>query len=707
MDYTKQTVLQLRALLKERNISSTGLTRKAQIVEKLEEADRAGGAETLDKAKEEGTSPAASSVTMGAEEARRKSGSGDGVGEAAAKGGEKGEGVMEGGEAVQVEGEGEGEGEKGEKGVEEVVPVTDDAPPETEPIVVAKEDTPPAKDPTPTPKEPTPPPKEPTPPPKEPTPPAKEASPATPPPAENEAKTVEKEVPLPAAVEAPSVEPSVEPSRLNSEEMEADSKKRKRRSNSPDVKADDIRSKKLRTSGEGLEPSVEEVVHIEQNAMMEEEQDKLDGDVVMEDKATEPETEAPPVSAKEQAEAPEASKPAPAGTSARERDSEKDNSSRFKSLFEQPTPTTATPPVADSDTDRSVSPSLHPATAAIYIRNFMRPLQLPALRNHLIALASPPSSDPDPTVLKTFFLDQIRTHAFVVFGSISAAARVRTALHGAVWPTERDRKSLWVDFVPEDHVEGWIKTEEEAASDSRSGRGPARRYKVAYIPSSDGDVPARAVFQEEGANGGRGSIDISAHRGGPDVGGLGMPNAPTGPRGPAERRASALTTANSIPLTADRTQAKAGDAEAPAPDPTKSFQTLDKLFSSTTAKPKLYFQPVEPERAEARLDALKAATSRNWDPDSNIRGRGRGRLDEKVRYGFEKDVLMEFGPDFGPGAVQGWGGRGGGYRGRGGFRGDFRGDSYRGGGMAGRLDREGDRNFGDRWRGGRGGRGGW
>lgn len=38
-DYNKQTVAQLRQLLKDRGIPSTGLTRKAQIVEKLEEAD--------------------------------------------------------------------------------------------------------------------------------------------------------------------------------------------------------------------------------------------------------------------------------------------------------------------------------------------------------------------------------------------------------------------------------------------------------------------------------------------------------------------------------------------------------------------------------------------------------------------------------------------------------------------------------------------
>lgn len=41
-DYNRQTVAQLRQLLKDRGIPSTGLTRKAQIIEKLEEVDAAG-----------------------------------------------------------------------------------------------------------------------------------------------------------------------------------------------------------------------------------------------------------------------------------------------------------------------------------------------------------------------------------------------------------------------------------------------------------------------------------------------------------------------------------------------------------------------------------------------------------------------------------------------------------------------------------------
>lgn len=40
-DYNKQTVAQLRQLLKDRSIPSTGLQRKAQIIERLQEADQA------------------------------------------------------------------------------------------------------------------------------------------------------------------------------------------------------------------------------------------------------------------------------------------------------------------------------------------------------------------------------------------------------------------------------------------------------------------------------------------------------------------------------------------------------------------------------------------------------------------------------------------------------------------------------------------
>jgi hypothetical protein len=69
-DYNKQTVAQLRVLLKERGIPATGLTRKAQIVEKLEEEDAAGagaGAEARE-ASEAPEAPEASDATPGEQE---------------------------------------------------------------------------------------------------------------------------------------------------------------------------------------------------------------------------------------------------------------------------------------------------------------------------------------------------------------------------------------------------------------------------------------------------------------------------------------------------------------------------------------------------------------------------------------------------------------------------------------------------------------
>ena len=65
-DYNKQTVAQLRQLLKDRGIPSTGLTRKAQIIEKLEEVDAAG-----DEAPE--TSNAPGTAAQGSEQAGHQS----------------------------------------------------------------------------------------------------------------------------------------------------------------------------------------------------------------------------------------------------------------------------------------------------------------------------------------------------------------------------------------------------------------------------------------------------------------------------------------------------------------------------------------------------------------------------------------------------------------------------------------------------------
>ena len=198
---------------------------------------------------------------------------------------------------------------------------------------------------------------------------------------------------------------------------------------------------------------------------------------------------------------------------------------RFKNLFTAPPKRSVSPtrqaPHSDHE-DRNISPALHPATPALYIRDFMRPLHPSSLKEHLIALAAPSSSTPSPETITEFFLDPIRTHCLVGFSSTSAASRVRSSLHDRVWPNERTRRPLWVDFVPEEKLQKWIEVESEATG----SRGhAAKRWEVVY---EDEDGSIKAYLQEAGS----GPRPTPSHPAKPDIG-LGVSGAPSGPRGRA------------------------------------------------------------------------------------------------------------------------------------------------------------------------------
>ncbi|KAF1812487.1 hypothetical protein P152DRAFT_341121 [Eremomyces bilateralis CBS 781.70] len=318
---------------------------------------------------------------------------------------------------------------------------------------------------------------------------------------------------------------------------------------------------------------------------------------------------------------------------------------RYRELFNAPGDPTLAPSVEQDEME--IAPALHPATPAIYIRNLMRPLQLPALKNHLIRLATPPShgedvpSESPSDIIVKFHIDPIRTHAFVLFSTSNQAARVRASLHDRVWPTERDRKPLWVDFIPEDKVEQWI--EMEIAYETGGGRG-AKRWEVTYERSDDGTV--HAELQDAGAAPPRRHSDLRDRL--PLYGAAPNKLSPLGE--PSSSRSAA----------------------PPQPEATgKSFVALDALFPSTTAKPKLYYHPVDEELAQKRLDEFDRAESSRW-------ARGLRDSPESLRrYTFEDgDTLVDSGehrPRFGdraPGGFPRGGGRGrrgpphGGYRGR-------------------------------------------
>ncbi|CZT24345.1 uncharacterized protein RCC_10068 [Ramularia collo-cygni] len=366
--------------------------------------------------------------------------------------------------------------------------------------------------------------------------------------------------------------------------------------------------------------------------------------------------------------------PAMPDTSRDDMDVEKDEGAedaRTKTLSSQPTEDAFMSDVT------STAPSQHSATRALYVRNLVRPLQPNVLREHLLAVASPPSSDIDASTVEEFHLDKLRSHALVLFSSISAASRARSALHDQVWPPEPMRKPLFADFFPDEKFQEWVDLETSRERDNL-------RWEVTYTPATteDGSHTVTASLQEVSAT--RQPTHNQMRNDGPtptgpraSLAGEGMPNAPSGPR-----------------------TAPTPQPQIPEPTQSKSFTTLDASYKFSETKPKLYWQPVDPELVAKRLEELERGTSEAWD--------GNMATGELRRYTFEDgDKIVDGGVDWGKfgggghhagppprrGGGRDFGGRGrrgggGGYRGGGGYGGGggggYRGDTYRGGGAPAR-----------------------
>lgn len=627
-DYSKETVAKLRQVLKDRNIPSTGLTRKAQIIEKLEEWDAQNATEAVTEdapPTADAEESAEAGGTSGARKCYAQNVPTDTIAETTpAEVPSQTPNPEEPAPAVAPETTTEEQPTEAteitaessaSKGAEE-----SHAPREQTKAAKSaeKEDSQPAAEAAEQPQIPT----------------ESHATDfarptETPSPAPDEKLSIEKPELLP--IPERSTTTTADASRLNTEELEADTRKRKRRSLTPELSAQEVRAKKPRAS----EVAVHEVTAVkDEDTVMDqrppEEAEKELDEKVMEEETVNghPKDEAPADSSKDPENLIEKKEKAP--------------------LYRELLKPSSEPPLADApaDTpdDRFISPALHPATPSLYIRNLMRPMRPEPLRAHLVALASPPSTDPDPDIISTLFLDNMKTHALVRFASTTAASRVRASLHGSIWPPEANRKDLWVDFIPDDKCSAWIQEEEDAMVAEKEARAagrpiPAKKFEVIYPEDENGSYTA--ILQEVGA-------------------GAAAFNPPKGPR-----RTSHQVQTDAVP---GPTQATRQNAEA-------SFKTLDELFNSTTAKPKLYFLPVSDERADARRKDLEDETSRYWTPEEKRKGRGiqMSRLDQKVRFSFDdEDRVVEAGGDFGPWTEQSdfRGGRGGG---RGGFRGRGRG----------------------------------
>ncbi|CZT52108.1 uncharacterized protein RSE6_13360 [Rhynchosporium secalis] len=261
---------------------------------------------------------------------------------------------------------------------------------------------------------------------------------------------------------------------------------------------------------------------------------------------------------------------------------------------------------SELEPERNISPAIHPATPALYIRDLMRPLNPTQLQAHLSHLATPPGQDHDEDVIIKFFIDPIRTHAFVSFTKVSAAARVRSALHDRIWPEEKTRKPLWVDFIPKEKLEEWIEIEQDHKSGGRGGK----KWEVSY--NVDEDRHVTTTLHEVGAiPGSSQSVRV------PDL----MMSSP-----------SSMPPVRNINI-----------PTGPAVLIATGTERLDVLFKCTTVKPALYWQPVSKEVANKRLDHLDEALSKDASAGRPISG-------DPHRYTFEDgEILVDRGPEIFPG----------------------------------------------------------
>lgn len=473
--------------------------------------------------------------------------------------------------------------------------------------------------------------------------------------------------------------PSVEP-----QEALEDRQKRKRRSQTPPLSASDVARKRFRPGDEG-EGLTAEVTTTESDSAWVEKHNAVDEEEVNAESADGISVDVIEAGAKDEdkIEVTMESKPNLEGEQVSSEPLEDSPSrtrdSRFKGLF----PSQQTAPVIgvrmeksksrdsaydETEPERIISPAIHPATAALYMRDFMRPLNPVQLKAHLALLATPPGRDVDEDIVLDFYLDPIRTHAFVSFKNISAASRVRSALHDRIWPDERTRKPLWVDFIPLEKVREW--TEDEEESTRVGGRGSQKKWEVYYDVDEDRHVTATL---QEASN-----VLNTAH--------IRRPSAQITTQAPAVQP-QALVAPRGIQGAPLGPRAEQNRDQTRGQRAATNLATLDQLFKSTVAKPVLYWQPVSKSLANERLDAIDDATSKRYV-------RGGSTAGALNRYWFDDGaVLVDRGPELFSGIRPPPGFRGPGRGGlpvvRGG-RGGY--DSYRGGGGSRGSDRRGSRD---------------
>jgi hypothetical protein len=164
------------------------------------------------------------------------------------------------------------------------------------------------------------------------------------------------------------------------------------------------------------------------------------------------------------------------------------------------------------------------------------------------------------------WLDNIKSHGYVVFDNEGDATAVRDAMNGVSWPPNEKRRNLSVDYIPVDKVQEWIDNEE-------SSRG--QRFEIVYVKQDGKVIVEQRITESKESHPLRLMDDSAASVKSPERG------IPTGPR--AARR-------EEIPK--DRFEVRGGEkVRVVGPD---------ELFKKTTSKPWIYWAEVSTEVRERR-----------------------------------------------------------------------------------------------------------
>eukprot|EP00249_Psilotum_nudum_P024233 c29128_g2_i1 orf=285-2702(-) len=192
---------------------------------------------------------------------------------------------------------------------------------------------------------------------------------------------------------------------------------------------------------------------------------------------------------------------------------------------------------------RIVPPASRPPTNSLRIDRFLRPFTLKAVKELLSQTG----------FFSEFWMDQIKTHCYVMYPSVEEAIATRNALYDLQWPPSFGN-TLVVDFVDPEEV--------KVRSEGHLEKSPALHAAGLTLP------PAQSV----------------------------MPSAPV----TATRPISPL---HHSPLTREN------PALVPIKEPEPPILTLDDIFKKTKAKPHIYYLPLTEEEIVAKVAAKKEQQS--------------------------------------------------------------------------------------------------